>query len=356
MALRVFDFPKRRILTHITFLSVWMCSVRKAIILGHLGHVCMQIVDLRQINSRTLEPLFEEEQRHWLEELHWDYRPSIQLIKRFIDAHSLAGYAAVENGQPAGYGFYVLEEHKGLIGGLFVSPKFPQFPISQQLLAEMVTILRAIPRIERIEAQLMPFGAPLDRALVEQSFNLYTRQFMFLPLQQARLFGAPLSAGLRLERWDDRYFEPCARLIQLAYATHPDSEINDQYCSEAGALKFLKNIIILPGCGQFQPAASFVVRPLASDRLIAAVLTSVVSYGVAHTTQLCVMPGYQRHGLGLRLMEAALQALEARHFHALSLTVTSLNAPAVRLYERLGFRTIKTFAAAVWRSSQTADI
>jgi hypothetical protein len=107
----------------------------------------MQIVDLRQINSRTLEPLFEEEQRHWLEELYWDYRPSIQMIKRFIDAHSLAGYAAVENNQPAGYGFYVLEEYKGLIGGLFVSAQFPQFPVSQQLLAEMLASLRATPRI-----------------------------------------------------------------------------------------------------------------------------------------------------------------------------------------------------------------
>ncbi len=310
----------------------------------------MPIVDLRQISARQLEPLLEEEARHWREELHWDYRGSLELIKKFVDARSLAGSAAVEDGQAAGYGFYVLEEHKGLVGGLFVSPHYPQLALSRKLLGEMLATLRAIPRIQRIEAQLMPFGCALDQALVEQGFRLYTRQFMLLPLEEAVLQSDETSAGLRLEPWDDRYFEPCARLIHLAYANHVDGEINDQYRSEAGALKFLKNIIILPGCGQFQADASFVLRPVGSDRLVGVVLTSAVSQGVGHTTQICVMPGYQGHGLGRQLMEASIRALHAKRFTALSLTVTSANATAVRLYEHLGFHTIKTFAAGVWEA------
>jgi ribosomal protein S18 acetylase RimI-like enzyme len=309
----------------------------------------MPIVDLRQVNSRQLEPLLEEEARHWREELHWDYRGSLELIKKFLDARSLSGCAAMENGQPAGYGFYVLEDHKGLVGGLFVSPRYPQLAISQKLLGEMLATLRAVPRIERIEAQLMPFGCALDGVLVEQGFRLYTRQFMLLPLAEAPPTQTAASIGLRLERWDDRYFDACARLIQLSYANHVDGEINDQYRTESGALKFLKNIIILPGCGQFQADASFVLRPTVSDRLIGVVLTSAVSQGVGHTTQICVMPGYQGHRLGRLLMEASIQALREQRFSALSLTVTSVNATAVRLYEHLGFRTVKTFAAGVWK-------
>ncbi len=301
------------------------------------------------MSSRQLEPLLEEEARYWREELHWDYRGSLELIKKFLDARSLAGSAAVENSEPAGYGFYVLEENKGLVGGLFVSPRYPQLALSQKLLGEMLATLRAIPQIERIEAQLMPFGCALDQALVEHGFRLYTRQFMLLPLAEAAPSGAAVSPGLRLERWDDRYFELCARLIHLAYASHVDGEINDQYRSEAGALKFLKNIILLPGCGQFLAEASFVLQPVGSDRLAGVVLTSAVSQGVGHTTQICVMPGYQGHGLGRQLMEASIQALRAQRFTALSLTVTSVNAAAIRLYERLGFRTIKTFAAGVWQ-------
>ncbi len=329
----------------------------------------MQIVDLRQIPSRLLDALFEEEQQRWLEELHWDYRPSVQLIRKFIEAKSLAGFAVLDrsNGagggagtaalgrgaaapRVAGYGFYVVEESKGLIGDLFVSGHYPKQPVARQILEEMLATLRAVPHLGRIESQLIPFGMVLDETLAELGFRLHPRQFMMLPLARAQFQAAPVTSGLRIEPWDDRHFEACAQLIFQAYDGHVDSEINDQYHSEPGAMKFLKNIIILPGCGTFLPEASFVVRPIASDRLVAVVLASSVSHGVGHTTQICILPGYRGHGLGLRLMEASIRALVSLRFHALSLTVTSANEKAVRLYERLGFNTLKTFAAAIWKN------
>src|SRR5579864_9514425 len=233
----------------------------------------------------------------------------------------------MENGRPVGYAFYVLEEHKGLVGGLFVSPRYPQQDLSQRLLTDTLSTLSGIPKLERVEAQLIPFGYQLDPVLIEYGFRLYTRQFMIAPLTPQNgealdvlpgLIRQGPGSGLILERWDHRYFEPCARLIQLAYANHVDGEINDQYRSESGALRFLKNIIVLPGCGQFQPQASFVLRATHSPELIGVVLTSMVAQGVGHTTQICVMPGYQRHGLGWRLMEATIEALRNRNFAALS--------------------------------------
>lgn len=311
----------------------------------------MQIVDLHQIAARQLAPLLEEEQACWLEELHWDYRPSVQLIKKFIDAKSLAGRAAMADGDPAGYGFYVLDESKALIGGLYVSPRYEQLRPAEHILEEMLGEMRALPCVRRIEAQLMPFGGALDAAMQKENFRLYTRQFMILPLKEAQIAGTPVPSGLRLERWDDGHFEACARLIAQAYANHIDSEINDQYRSEPGATKFLKNIVILPGCGLFLPEASFVVRAEESSELAAAVLTSTVSMGVGHTTQICVVPAFQGQRLGLRLMDAAIRALKSLRYHALSLTVTSQNTGAARLYEKLGFHVVKKFAAAVWEST-----
>jgi len=320
----------------------------------------MQIVDLRQLTSWQLSPLLAEEARQWREELRWDYQASTTLIKKFIDARSLTGSAILENGRPVGYAFYVLEEHKGLVGGLFVSPSFSQQDLSHRLLTDTLTTLSGIPKLERIEAQLIPFGYQLDSILNEYGFRLHMRQFMIAQL--AAHAGEALDvlpgliregpgAGLILERWDHRYFEPCARLIQLAYADHVDGDINDQYRSESGALRFLKNIIILPGCGQFQPEASFVLRAPHENQLVGVVLNSRVAEGVGHITQICAMPGYQGRGLGRRLMEASLQALRVRHFSAVSLTVTSGNQRAVHLYEKLGFATVKKFAAGVWTAS-----
>ena len=310
----------------------------------------MQIVDLRQVHSRSLENLFREEVARWRDELYWDYRPSIDLVRKFIDSRALGGYAAIENGEPAGYGFYVLEDHKGLIGGLFVAAQHSRGPITERLLTEMLTALRATPRLERIEAQLMPFGAELDPAFLSQHFRLHSRQFMLLQLDKAKLSGKVISPGLRIEPWSDRQFDSAARLIQLAYANHVDGQINDQYCSEAGSLRFLRNIVLLPGCGQFLPEASFMVRPVTGDRPIAMILTSTVAEGVGHTTQVCVMPGYQGSGIGRQLMEHSIQALKRKGYKSLSLTVTTINKRAVELYEHLGFRLVKTFAAGVWQA------
>jgi ribosomal protein S18 acetylase RimI-like enzyme len=323
----------------------------------------MTIVDLRQLSSRQIEPLLAEEAQHWRDELHWDYRSSLDLIKKFVEARSLAGCAALEGGEAAGYAFYVIEEHKGLLGGLYVSPRFPQMPLANKLLTSTLETLRALPYIGRIEAQLVPFGCEFDAALAKHGFRLYPRQFMMLdlhrvPLKSAANGGSPHTneiSGLRLEEWNDRYFAPCARLIQLAYADHMDGEINDQYRSEEGALKFLKNIIMLPGCGQFQERASFVLRAPHSYELVGVVLSSAVAPGVGHTTQICVMPGYQRQGLGRRLIQATVEALRAQHFNALSLTVTAANQRAVGLYASLGFAEIKTFTAGVWKSPEPSS-
>src|ERR1035437_9182221 len=270
----------------------------------------------------------------------------------------LTGSAIMENGRPVGYAFYVLEEHKGLVGGLFVSPRYSQQELSHRLLTDTLTTLNGIPKLDRVEAQLIPFGYALDPILTQYGFRLYLRQFMIAPLAPADdmqafdvvpgLIREGPCAGLILERWDHRYFEPSARLIQLAYANHVDGEINDQYRSESGALRFLNNIIILPGCGQFQPEASFVLREPHASHLAGVILNSRVSTGVGHTTQICAMPGYQGRGLGRCLMATSMQALRARRYTKVSLTVTSGNERAVRLYEKLGFTVIKKFAAGVW--------
>jgi ribosomal protein S18 acetylase RimI-like enzyme len=47
-------------------------------------------------------------------------------------------------------------------------------------------------------------------------------------------------------------------------------------------------------------------------------------------------------------MQTSAEALRVQKFNELTLTVTSENRAAVRLYENLGFTTIKSFTAGVW--------
>src|SRR5690242_4666970 len=83
-----------------------------------------QVVDLRRLTSRDLDPLLAEECAEWLSELEWDFSKSADLVRRFTDMRALSGSALVEYGRITGYMYFVLEEDKGLIGDLYVTREF----------------------------------------------------------------------------------------------------------------------------------------------------------------------------------------------------------------------------------------
>jgi ribosomal protein S18 acetylase RimI-like enzyme len=127
-----------------------------------------------------------------------------------------------------------------------------------------------------------------------------------------------------------------------------DSEINDQYRTLSGSLRFLNNIVRFPGCGTFDPKASFVVLQRRARTLIGLILCSQVRSDVGHITQVCVLPEYRSTGLGLALLAATTRSLRERGFQAISLTVTQANDRAIALYERIGYESLRVFDAFVW--------
>ena len=222
--------------------------------------------------------------------------------------------------------------------------------MATQLLACVLEALEALPHLRRQEAQLITFGVePLGKIFLARGFQTFPRLFMYAELGAA----APATAVARADEshsiefrgWRDSYFEAMAELIVDAYAGHVDSRINNQYSEAAGALRFLKNIVIFPGCGIFQPEASWVAVEPSSGCLLGAALSSRVAPRVGHITQVCVRRKWQGEGLGRRLMARALRSFQTAEFEGVSLTVTADNTPAVQLYQKLGFQVIKGFAA-----------
>jgi ribosomal protein S18 acetylase RimI-like enzyme len=310
----------------------------------------MEILDLRQVRAGDLEALLLEESRVWREQLYWDYSSSSDLIRRFVDSRSLPGYAAIESGRTVGYSFFVYEDYKGLIGNLFVSRPYCG-ATEKQLLAHVIETMQETPGVRRIEAQLMMFGAGLlEETFSREHFKAFTRQFMMLDLP-AKLPAPHPDAGFAVVPWDERYFDEGAALITRAYSNHIDSEINDQYRSVSGAGRFLRNIIHYPGCGVFHTPGSFLAIDRETGTLCGMVLTSIVSERVGHVTQVCVSPEFHGRGIGYELMRKSVEAFEDAGFSGLSLTVTSANRKAVRLYEQMGFRTLREFSAFVWEAA-----
>jgi ribosomal protein S18 acetylase RimI-like enzyme len=312
----------------------------------------MEILDIRHFTSADLRPLLEDEIKVWADLLCWDYSGSAEMILRYMDAKFLPGYAAVSRGKVFGYSFFVYESNKGVIGDLFVSEGengASKQEVEARLLTHVIETLQQSPGIQRIEAQLLAHDAgAAAQPFLDQGFTRHARLFMSLPLSTAQMDTKLIAADIEIRRWTEQEYQPSASVITAAYRNHVDSQVNDQYRTLSGSLRFLNNIVRFPGCGTFDPESSFVAVNRRNHALAGIILCSRVRYDTGHVTQVCVLPEYRRLRLGKALLAATVRNLVQRKFSALSLTVTEANTPAVELYRHLGFETRRVFDAFVW--------
>jgi ribosomal protein S18 acetylase RimI-like enzyme len=308
-------------------------------------------IDLRKISAEDLAPVLEEEAAVWKAGLDWDLRPSTDLVRRFVQMQALNGFALDHRGSIVGYAYCVCEEGKGLIGDLYVMAR-ERTPAQENLLIHAVLeSLWRIPGIRRAEAQLLMLGPPVQRSLPYPSwFRCFPRKFLEMPTSSVSRLSAHFDSRIAITPWSESRQEESARLVAAAYRGHIDSEINDQYRSPGGARRFLTNIVQYPGCGTFFAPASYAAADGQNGGLCGMSLASLVASDVGHITQVCVAPSHRGTGLGYELLRRSLLALAAHGCRLVSLTVTSSNETAVRLYQRMGFTERRQFAAYVWDS------
>ena len=293
------------------------------------------VVDLRHVSADHLVPLLERETLDWRTELDWDFRHSADLVRRFVHLQALNGFALLQGSRVVGYSYFVCEDGKGLIGDLFLAREYSTVANENVLLRAVLDAIWRTPGVRRIESQLMMLSSPLDREVPQANwFRCYPRFFMEIPLGKAVKLPEKKSSSVAIFPWTEQRQDDTARLISHSYQGHIDSLINDQYRSFAGARRFLTNIVQYPGCGTFFAPASYAA--IAGHELRGISLSSLVASDVGHITQVCVSPSERNTGLGYELMRRSLLALAAHGCRSVSLTVTSANSNAVRLYERMG--------------------
>jgi ribosomal protein S18 acetylase RimI-like enzyme len=307
------------------------------------------LLDLRQVKSRQLAELLDEEVAAWQRSLIWDFAKSADLVRRFVELRALSGCAILERNEIAGYGYYVLDQHKGLIGDLYVRSSVRTVEKEMRLLEWVVAAMISAPQVQRIEAQLMLLDSPAPQKMpLGEYLRTFERIFMVVDLETTRLAEAPVRRPVYLEKWTEHYQDAAAQLIAQSYAGHVDGLINDQYRTPEGARRFLYNVVTFPGCGAFCKPASWTAFDGVTGRMCGVALASLVSAGCGHITQLCVAPEVQGSGVGYLLLRQALTALRGLGCHSASLTVTASNQGAVGLYQRAGFEVLRRFQAYVW--------
>jgi len=309
-----------------------------------------EVVELRHLTGRELDPLLLEETVEWERELDWDFSRSADLVRQFADMRALLGYALIDRGEVAGYGYSVLEEQRGLIGDLYLRPAWRNGTNDVRLFRAILDGLIATPSLRRIESQLMLVDPSVGKALQRERF-VRVQERTLMKLDTATPLTLPAGAALRrfhIEPWADHHHEMAASVISLAYGEHVDSQINEQYRTVAGARRFLYNIVQYPGCGTFFQPGSFVAFDPQTGWMAGIVVVSFVGDQVGHITQLCVTPQMQARGLGYELLREAINALRIHGARRVSLTVTSVNTEAIELYRRCGFQDVRRFLSYVW--------
>lgn len=319
----------------------------------------IEILDLRHFAAPLIRPVIEAEGELWKQRLHWDYRNSAKLLMQYVDSRALPGYVALEGERVVGYAFCVYEDTKAIVGDVFALngrlSHLPDAPcsapeIENTLLKHLFETLLNSPQVNRVESQLLlhPSGSHTE-VFRANGFEVFRRLFMVQPLQgRWTQPEVKLQPDLELRAWREEDLSAAARLIAEAYRGHPDSLINDQYCTVHGSLRFLNNIVRYSGCGQFSPLASHVVVHRPSRELAALILGSRVSPQSGHITQVCVHPNYRRQGLARMLLSVAAFNFLRQGAAEVSLTVTEENANAIDLYLDEGYECAHVFDAAVW--------
>ncbi len=308
-----------------------------------------ELIELRDLRSSDLNDLLEEEIETWRAALEWDFHASAELVQRFVDQRALSGYALTDHGKVFGYAYFVHDEHKGLIGDLYVRRAWRKAEHEQRLLTAVVESLLAMPYVSRIETQLMMLAPDQQPIPGSRYLKVFERNFMRMSLRQAAsLRAAALAAAVRFAPWEDWHQESAAHLIPEAYRGHIDSSINDQYDTVNGARRFLYNIVQYPGCGSFFKPGSYVALGKDTGKLCGLSLSSLVAAETGHITQICVADTHRGMGIGYELLRQSLQGLRKAGCRSATLTVTGANRDAVQLYERVGFETIRRFRAFVW--------
>jgi ribosomal protein S18 acetylase RimI-like enzyme len=312
----------------------------------------LELLDLRQFSARQLRPLLQAEADLWEEKLHWDYRSSTDLLLQYLDSRILPGFVAIDRGKIAGYTFCVYEGHKAVVGDSFAltSNEEQSLYIADALLRKLLDLLLHSPGIARIESQLLLYeSGQMGSGFLDAGFMRHPRLFMELDMTHSIRPGLMKTQedGIELIPWSSLYYQAAGELIHAAYRHHVDAEINDQYCSLHGSLRFLHNIVRFPGCGVFEEHQSWLLREKSNGRLAGMLLCSRVAPEVAHITQLCVSPSQRGRGLGKRLLNHAIESLRDSGTESITLTVTESNRSAVTLYEEFGFRVRHRFDAMV---------
>jgi ribosomal protein S18 acetylase RimI-like enzyme len=293
-----------------------------------------------------MRSLLDEEAALWQSELGWDFGEVRAAVAGGVGRRSLPGRVLSDGVRAAAYSYYMVDASRVIIGSIFASRAYRDRGLEEALVDEVIADARAERGSGRVECQTLFCTTPgVDARFERAGFTGRARHYMRRDLGEPLPGGeAPLPLGVSLRPIRRDELQTAAEVVYRSHAGSPDAALNLTYSTPSTCRAFVDTLVVRSGCGRFDPEASRLAEGPRGP--IGVLVASRLSHATA--CQVSVTPEAQGRGLGAALVCAALHAFREQGLESATLSVTVGNDRAHRLYELLGFRVQRVFAAHAW--------
>ena len=174
------------------------------------------------------------------------------------------------------------------------------------------------------------------------SFAYIKRYQMILDLSTVTLSDSPLPEGFHFLAWHPAFAERHAKTKYFSFCNEIDARIFPTFRQYDSCLRLMRSIAGKPG---FIPGVTWLIvqgEPFKEVKDCAAIQGLKHNDSLGAIQNVAVLPDFRGRGLGHALVQKSLHGFRTAGLQSVTLEVTAGNTPAVRLYEKLGFRTAKT--------------
>ncbi|MDR1960318.1 MAG: GNAT family N-acetyltransferase [Planctomycetaceae bacterium] len=173
-------------------------------------------------------------------------------------------------------------------------------------------------------------------------FRYVKRYQMVIDLRKKLLPTVQLPPGFDFLPWHKNLLERHAKVKYLSFCREMDARIFPTFRQYSSCLRLMTSISARNG---FLPETTFLI---VRGEIGTEIKDCATIQGIQHTEtfgaiqNVAVLPEFRRRGLGQALVLRSLQGFLEAGLSQVSLEVTAANLVAIRLYERVGFETVKT--------------
>ena len=289
----------------------------------------MICTDWRDAPPQEVAGLYAFERERWMADLAWDPTELFATVEQGRIAGHVSGWIARDRDRVAGWTFYILHDHVLQIGALVGErPSVVRRLLDAVLASPEALVARSL------SCFVYPSGRGTASALERQRFALRESLYLSRDLSPTT---EPEPANALVRGWTSGDFAGAVRVLCSAYQGVPGAECFAADQSREQWARYTWQILRTPGCGRFDASLSRVVCAPGSQTPAAVALVTWIAPDAAHVAQIAVAPELRRQGVGRMLMQSIVHACASAGATKLTLMVDGANAPAIGLYERLGF-------------------